>query len=311
MRFVDITAPSPGVPRDGWDRPLVVPKGGGKPTALTRTTTFIDAIEDKSSLTAWGKRMTLVGAARQPSILNAVRDLNPDDAADKRQLNALTERAVSLSGANAKRERGTHLHTLSEYVDRGDPLPATTSELDLRDMSAYMAATVDFDIQGVEQFVVVPELAVGGTFDRLLSYSGPGPDGEPLDGLFIGDLKTGSVQYGALKMASQLAVYSRGEFYDHTRFPVDTSNRKALTAWKKASVPAKEAVTAYAPLPEVSQQWGIIIHLPAGSGECTLYWVNLEIGWRAAKLSRDIRQMRGVRDAMRPWVTRITHSTAA
>ncbi|MCC2278875.1 hypothetical protein LKL35_26105 [Streptomyces sp. ET3-23] len=311
MRFIDIPTPAPGVPRDGWDRPLVVPKEGGRPRALTRTTTFIDAIEDKSALSAWGRRMTLVGAARQPSLLDAARSLDPENADDKRQLNALADRAVELSGAHSKRERGTHLHTLSEYADRGDPLPASASPLDLRDMSAYMAETVDFDIKAVEQFVVVPELGVGGTFDRLLSYSGPGPHGEPIEGLFIGDLKTGSVQYGALKMASQLAVYSRGEFYDHTRFPVDASDKKALAAWKKTAAPAEEAAKAYAPLPEVSQEWGIIIHLPAGSGECALYWVNLEIGWRAAKLARDIRQMRGVRDAMRPWVTRITHQQAA
>lgn len=311
MRIVDIPTPVPGVPRDGWDRPLVVPQSGGKPKALARTTTFIDAIEDKSALSAWGRRMTLVGAARQPSILEAAGRLDPENAEDKRQLNALADRAVDLSGAHAKRERGTHLHTLSEYVDRGDPLPASASELDVRDMSAYMGATVHFEVEAVEQFVVVPELGVGGTFDRLLSYSGPGPDGRHIEGRFIGDLKTGSVQYGALKMAAQLGVYSRGVLYDHTRFPVDATDKKALAAWKKRVVPAEEAAQAYTPLPEVSQEWGIIIHLPAGSGECTLYWVNLEIGWRAAKLARDIRQMRGVRDAMLPWVTRLTHSQAA
>ncbi|MFF4528199.1 hypothetical protein ACFY1P_02905 [Streptomyces sp. NPDC001407] len=278
---------------------------------MTRTTTFIDAIEDKTALSTWGRRMTLVGAARQPSILDAARGLNPESADGKRQLNALADRAVDLSGAHAKRERGTHLHTLSEYVDRGDPLPATASQLDLRDMSAYMAETVDFEVKAVERFVVVPELGVGGTFDRLLEYSGPGPDGEPVEGLFIGDLKTGSVEYGALKMASQLAVYSRGEFYDHTHFPVDAGDKKALAAWKKTSVPADEAARAYTPLPAVSQQWGVIVHLPAGSGECTLYWVDLEIGWRAAKLARDVRQMRGVRHAMRPWVSRITRPQAA
>ncbi|MFI9205307.1 hypothetical protein [Streptomyces sp. NPDC053048] len=311
MRFVHIPAPIQGVPRDGWDRPLVIPKEGGRPRALTRTTTFIDAIEDKSALAAWGRRMTLVGAARQPSILDTVRHLDPEKADDKRRLNTLADRAVDLSGAHSKRERGTHLHTLSEYVDRGDPLPANASQLDLRDMSAYVGATVHFEVQAVEQFVVVPELGTGGTFDRLLSYSGPGPDGEHVEGRFIGDLKTGSVEYGALKMASQLAVYSRGELYDHTRSPVDATDKKALAAWKKASVPADEAAKAYTPLPQVSQQWGVIIHLPAGTGECTLYWVDLEIGWRAAKLARDIRQMRGVRNAMLPWVTRLTHRQAA
>ncbi|MGW2419748.1 hypothetical protein ACWC0C_10930 [Streptomyces sp. NPDC001709] len=311
MKIVDLT-PTPTVPRDGWDRPLVIPKQGGKPRALTRTTTFIDCIEDKSALSDWHKRMTLVGTAKRPDLLDVVRQLDPEDQADKRRLTALAEQAIDIAGANTKREKGTHLHTLSEYVDRGEPLPAGTAVRDQLDMAAYMGATVEFTVKAVEKFVVVPELGTGGTFDRLLEYAGPGPDGEHVEGHFIGDLKTGSVQYGALKMASQLAVYSRGEFYDYTRFPVDPADRKAFAAWKKREVPADEAAQAYTPLPgHVSQKWGIIINLPAGSADCTLYWVDLEIGWAAAKLAREIRAMRSVKNAMLPWVTGLTDPKAA
>lgn len=122
MRIVDLT-PTPTVPRDGWDRPLVIPKQGGKPVPLTRTTTFIDCIEDKTALSDWHKRMTLAGAAKRPSMLDVVRQLDPEQPDDKRKLNALAEQAIDIAGANKKREKGTHLHTLSEYVDRGDPLP--------------------------------------------------------------------------------------------------------------------------------------------------------------------------------------------
>ncbi|MFI0985007.1 hypothetical protein [Streptomyces exfoliatus] len=303
MRIVELK-PAPTVPRDGRDRPLVIPKMGGRPVALTRTTTFIDCVEDKSALSSWKSRMTLVGASKRPALLDVVRQLDPDDASDKRRLNALTERAQDLSGAHAKREKGTRLHTLSEYVDRGEPLPAGTPLVDRLDMAAYLGSTVDFDVRAVERFVVVPELGTGGTFDRLLAYEGPGPDGEHVEGLLIGDLKTGSVKYGALKMAMQLAVYSRGELYDFTRFPVDIRDGKALAAWRRREVPATEAARAYASLPdEVSRKWGIIIHLPAGSAECTPYWVDLEIGWAAARLARDIRAMRGVKGSMLPWTT--------
>lgn len=310
MKIVDLM-PTPTVPRDGWDRPLVIPKQGGKPVPLARTTTYIDCIEDKTALSGWKSRMALVGAAKRPSLLDVVRQLDPEDADDKRRLNTLAEQAMDISGANAKREKGTHLHTLSEYVDRGEPLPAGTAARDQLDMAAYMGATVAFDVKAVEKFVVVPELGTGGTFDRLLEYEGPGPDGDPIEGRFIGDLKTGSVQYGGLKMATQLAVYSRGELYDYSRFPVDPTDKKAFAAWKKREVPADEAAQAYNALPGVSQKWGIIIHLPAGSAECTLYWVDLEIGWAAAKLARKIRAMRGVKGAMRPWVTGATGSAVA
>ncbi len=286
------------VPRDGWSRPLVVPKGGGKPRALTRTTTFIDCIEDKSALSAWGKRMTLVGAARRPALLAGVLSVDPASREGKAALDRTAEQAVDIAGANDRREKGTHLHALSELVDQGQALPAGTSASDLADMAAYKVATADFDVTAVEQFVVVDELGAGGTFDRMLSYSGPGPDGRHVEGLFIGDLKTGSVEYGGLKMAAQLAVYSRGELYDHALFPVDQRDKRALAQWKKTDVPADRAAAAYSPIPAVNQDWGVIIHLPAGQGECTLYWADLRLGWEAARLALDIRRMRGEKGAL-------------
>ncbi|WLW38509.1 exonuclease [Streptomyces phage Vanseggelen] len=314
LNFMEIpnqAHPNNSVPRDGWDRPLIVPKAGGKPVGHTRTTTFIDCIEDKSNLTTWGKRMTLVGAAKQPSLLDAVSGLDPNDKDDKKKLDALAERAVDVSGANDKREKGTHLHTLSEFVDAGKPLPFGTPQKDVEDMMAYMLATSVLKVHAVEQFVVVNELNVGGTFDRTYEYDGPGPDGKPISGLFIGDLKTGSVEYGALKMASQLAIYSRGEKYDHTHFPVDHQDKKALAAWKKVAVDAEQAEKAYSPLPPVNQDWGIIVHLPAGTGECTLYWVDLNIGWALAQLALQIRKARSTRGAMKPFVTQVTENELA
>ncbi|WP_328310286.1 hypothetical protein OG432_11100 [Streptomyces sp. NBC_00442] len=301
ITLVDLPARALGVPRDRWGRPLVIPRGGGRPRGLTRVTTFIDAIEDKSALTAWGKRMTLLGAAREPALLAALQYLNPETREGKAALDQLAERAVTAAGANAKRERGTHLHSLSELVDQERALPPGTSASDAADMAAYKAATAMFDVVAMEQFVVVDELGTGGTFDRLLRYTGPGPDGRLIDGLIIGDLKTGSVQYGALKMSSQLAVYSRGELYDHTAFPVDAEDAGELAAWKKREVPANVAATAYSRIPDVNQDWGVIIHLPAGEECCTLYWADLRVGWDAARLALDVRRARVTKNALVPF----------
>ncbi|MGW1040056.1 hypothetical protein [Streptomyces sp. NPDC002547] len=298
--------PNLSVPRDGWGRPLVVPEGGGKPKGHTRTTTFIDCIEDKSNLIDWGKRMVLVGAARRLDIIEKAAGLDPEDPADKKTLNVLAEQLTDASGANDKSRRGTYLHDLSEYVDRGDPLPNTISGDDLDDMAAYMASTAVLTVIAVEQFVIVPELSVGGTFDRLSHYEGPGPDGKPIKGNFITDTKTGSVEYGRLKMASQLAVYSRGKLYDHTKFPVNADDKKALAAWKKQTFTAEQAAEAYSPLPPVNQNWGIIVHLPAGTGTCKLYWANLKIGWRLAQLALTIREERSTKGALVPFVSQAT-----
>ncbi|QAY15689.1 exonuclease [Streptomyces phage Bowden] len=298
--------PNLSVPRDGWGRPLIVPEDGGKPKGHTRTTTFIDCIEDKSNLIDWKARNVLVGMTRRPDLADKARELDPEDPADKKRLNALVEQAEDAAGANEKSRKGTYLHDLSEYVDRGDPLPKTISGADLNDMAAYMMATSVLKVIAIEQFVVVPELGVGGTFDRLAFYEGPGPDGKPIAGNFITDTKTGNIQYGKLKMASQLAVYSRGKLYDHTLFPVDASDKKALAEWKKTQFTAEQAAPAYSPLPPVNQDWGIIVHLPAGEGVCNLYWVNLNIGWAMAQLALEVRKARSTKGAMLPFVSQFT-----
>ncbi|MFJ3775210.1 hypothetical protein ACIPX0_26290 [Streptomyces sp. NPDC090075] len=303
--------PNLSVPRDGWGRPLVIPPQGGKPRGHTRTTTFIDCLEDKSSLMDWGKRMVLVGAVRRPDLVAQALHLNPETREDKASLDSLAESLTESSGANDKSRRGTYLHDLTEYVDRGEPLPAGISGEDLDDMAAYMAETAALSVIAVEQFVVVPELGAGGTFDRLSYYEGPGPDGKPIKGNFITDTKTGSLQYGKLKMAAQLAVYSRGRLYDHTRFPVNTSDKKAFAAWKKTEFTAEEAASAYSELPPVNQDWGIIVHLPAGTGECALHWANLKIGWRLAQLALTIRQERSTKGALVPFVSQVTQDGVA
>jgi hypothetical protein len=304
--------PNQSVPRDGWGRPIVVPRGGGKPKGYTRTTTFIDCIEDKSALIDWGKRMVLVGATKRADLVEKARSLNPEDPDDKKRLNELAEQATDASGANDKREKGTHLHGLSELVDAGQPLPAGLPAADVEDMAAYLMETSVLTVKAVEQFVVVDELGVAGTFDRMAEYDGPGPNGAPLSGNFICDVKTGSVEYGGLKMAAQLACYSRGVKYDFARFPVDAQDKAAVASFKKRVIDIQDAEAAYSPLPPVNQDWGIIIHLPAGKGECTLYWVDLNLGWEAAELALRIRELRSKgRRAMKRFVAQGTANEVA
>lgn len=305
LNIVDVGYAEP-VPRDGYDRPLVVPKTGGKPIAHTRTTTFIDVLDDKSSLTDWKVRSALVGHHRLPEA-EQQEITTLDVREDRDRLNALSEKAVALSGAHERREKGTELHGFSELVDAGLPLPESASEADLADMAAYRMATIDFEMGRMEQFVVCNILCAAGTYDRDVLYTGPGP----LPGMFfreeaiIADLKTGrSADYGGLKMASQLAVYSRAEMYDHTLFPVppltarqkETGDpvkdyRKRIDNFKKIDWPAEQAAKAYTPL-NVNQEWGIILHLPAGSGDATLYWADLTLGWEAAQEALTIRSLR-------------------
>lgn len=297
------------VPRDGNGRPRIIvpcqhcdqtgkvpsekvegrlnkcPKCKGETFTLkayTRTTTYIDCIEDKSNLIAWGKRMVLIGVATDPTftegVLDAFERVNGDDADEAKKakdwLTRRSESAADKAGASDKADKGTFLHGLSEMVDNGQELPDTLTFGDVIDMDAYKRATWPIlSIVHMERLVVLDEYQIAGTPDRVSTVREGvklvAPDGyvfEPGE-LIITDLKTGTVDYGALKMAMQLAIYSRSALYD----------------------PATGERT---PLGNINQKWGIIMNAPAGEGECTLYWADLSMGWEAVAVAREIRRLR-------------------
>jgi hypothetical protein len=83
---------------------------------------------------------------------------------------------------------------------------------------------------------------------------------------------SGSMNFGAIKFAVQLAVYAHGAAYNPA-----TGDR---TPW---------------PGPP-RQDWGVIVHCPAGEGIADLYWVNIAAGWELAEMSTQVRKQRTRKD---------------
>lgn len=262
------TAPAPverpDIPRDRLGRPMVMPLSGDKPVAYTRCTTFVGAIEDTWNISRWTQRMVLRGLAGRDDIRAAVLDTSPED---KKRLDELCEEAKEAGGGNDASRWGTYMHKVTEAADRGEdpgaiPLPLLAVPRDplayVPDLAAYTEATQPLRHLAIEQFTVNDQLLIGGTPDRVVEYQGE---------RYIADLKTGGIDFGTLKIAAQLAVYARSTPYD-----IATGER----------LPAHGAST----------ERGIIIHLPAGTGTCTLYWVDLLAGWDAVRLCRDVRAKR-------------------
>lgn len=250
------------IPRDRWGRPLVVPPGGGKPAPYTRVTTFIDVLDDKRALTDWMKRMVAIGLSERPDLLLAV-SAHRDN---KDELNRIAEEALEAAKGKAAATTGTALHALTEQNDRGMKLPPLPNDA-ARDLDAYRRATQDMEMLHIEDFVVHDGLKVGGTPDRIVRWGGHGN--------LIADIKTGDIKYGAGKIAMQIALYSRSVFYDP-----GTGQRVSL--------------------PDVDQERGLVIHLPAGTGECALHWVDLRKGWEGVELAATVRRWRAHRTFMDP-----------
>lgn len=265
--------------RDRWGRPLVVPAAGGKPVAYTRASSAAKPIEETYNLELWARRNVAYGLAADPSLVARVLAVGgaPHEWSDndKKTVNRIVDDAADIAQAHRAANIGTALHAIIERVNRGEPVGDVG--IFQQDVDAYRQAIAQagwtINPEHVECRMVCDELRMAGTCDSIINDT---------DGYAIADLKTGSsVIYGALGYAAQLAAYAHADLYDpatDVRTPIDI-NRKA----------------------------GYLIHLPAGTGVCTIYQVDLVAGYDVAVLANQVRAMQ---KAAKGWLTAIDLSTS-
>lgn len=253
------------VPRDGYDRPLIQPEGGGEPEPYTRVSTFAESLEEIGGLLHWKSRETAKGIARHEDLAAMVAALtfstDPDDkkrkAAD-RKTNKLLDGYIeeAICRVDTRAAWGTAVHGFTE----GDTASPFVPERMKADVDSYYTKLEALGLKTVmsEQFVVHDALKVAGTFDHVYDASSLGL------GLVLADTKTGSMH--PQKVSLQLACYASAALYD-----VDTHARTPLG---------------------VNQQTALLVHIPKGKGETEFYTVDLEAGRAAAKAAQWVRAWR-------------------
>lgn len=247
------------IPRDRWGRPLIVPPDGGKPVAYTRVSTLAKALDDKTALTAWRCRQTVLGLSQRPDLVRKAKAVHED----KRAMDDIVEEAMVAAQSGAAANTGTALHAFADQVDAGAD-PATLLDPGdplLGDLIAYRDATAHLTKEAAELFVVCDRLQAAGSFDRLITI--------PDVGLVVADLKTGQHEpdypHG---VAQQIATYAHGSLYDPDGSPHRIATLQHLG---------------------VRTDVGLLIHLPAGQGRCDLYLIDLEHGWALAQTAVAVR----------------------
>lgn len=251
-------------------RPYIYDPEAGKETVWSRCTSWIDCLDDRSVLEKWKQRIVLVGLSVDPGLIEQVLKVSPDD---KDALSQITDAAFERGDGWVRTHKGTDLHRLCEQYDTTGQLEPC-SNADLQDVLAYNRALIRFGLKVIdtERRVVVDNLKVTGTFDRILLaikdiYSRSGKLLLPKGWQGISDIKTGRVDWGMSKMAMQLAVYAKGKFYDgHTQ--------------------------QRTPMEGIDQHTGLIIHLLQGEATCTVYKVDLDAGWEGVLLAQQVRSWR-------------------
>lgn len=247
------------IPRDRWKRPLIIPRGGGKPEPYIRVSALAGTLDEKTALGDWRARMTGLGVARSKDLITAFGSIQDiDDPEQKKTANELAEQAQERAKSSAKRIMGTGFHTITETHDKGQT-PTFIPDA-LQDLYAdYVRKTANVTWRAIEQFVVVDGVKAAGTADRVGQRPGEKPR--------VWDVKTGRVDYGQLKFAVQLACYARGQFYN----PANGERRE----W-----------------PEIDLEVGYILHADPHTGTVTPYEVDLVAGWEAAKVARHVYGLR-------------------
>lgn len=241
----------------------------------TRATTVAHALDDGAGLDRWKTRQVVRGlvdiyredADGLESTLDQI-DLDQDARDLGKELDRVVQTAQDKAGSSYGSELGTAIHAWTEAVERDgvslDQVPGQFRLYVKAYLEALEAAGISTVPGMVERIVANDEAEAAGTFDRIYQLA----DGT----LVIGDVKTSkmsSLNYSWLGWAAQFAIYAGAD--------------RMVT----------RDGTGYEPMPEVSQQFAVVAHIPSDNpGHCELVTVDLEAGRQALNVAADVRFLR-------------------
>lgn len=247
-----------------------------------RMSKLLEHVEtDRFNLEQYFKRQVAVGLASRPDLLLGIKAIGRPGVEgftreQKSSLNGLAKQAEEAAKDTDGGVLGTAMHTATERIDRGEKL----TDVDLpypfsASLAAYeaMRRLNGWRSIAIEQTVVVDDLDVAGTFDRvdeipgLSAMLGPGRcqygdrcevdhGAEGLDAVIV-DVKTEAEPWrNGIHIAPQLAGYSRAKRMFLAEGP------------------------CYVAMPCVRQDVGVVVHVR--DGDSVPYFINLTEGWEAA-----------------------------
>jgi hypothetical protein len=282
-----------------------------------RTSTLVKEVEtDNHNLDKWKQRQVLIGAARRGDLVTAVKAMGAPDPMtgwtrdQKKLLDELVDKAGEAAKDTDGAITGTAVHTMTERIDRGEPvaqvaegLPAAVAQ-GLRSYAALRELNGWRSVE-IERTVVLDQLEVAGTFDRvdylpeLAALLGPGVcqhgDECPDVGLHGGDLpvivdvKTEKdPTLNGLHIGPQLAIYSRAR-----RMWRPTGGAHPLMRnGEVVRYPSGDVIMVpngeYVPAPCVRQDVAVVVHVFNGDANPLL--LNLAEGWGAAVAAHEQMQ---------------------
>jgi hypothetical protein len=256
-------APVAPIKRDQYGRYLIPDPDTGKQRAWTRATTLAGTLADRFGLEQWSKRNVVLGLGARTDLYAQAASCTPDD---RDTLNQIITQAEEASKGKAGANLGTALHRFTERIDAGETIqpPAPWDA----DVNAYRTAMGAHGVTvlpaWIERVLIIPQLGVAGTCDRLCTA----PEWVLPR---IGDLKTGKdvLRYSMPEIAIQLSLYAHA------------------THWFDPATGVLQEIDL-----SIDQECALVMHLPVGRGACTLYEVDIAAGWTMAQVAAEVREWR-------------------
>ncbi len=254
--------------RDRYGRPMVTSVTDRTPIPYTRFSSHGACLEDRFGLERWKIRTAGKGLSSRADLFAQMAATPADDT---KRLDALMDQALEAGGGGYGAGLGTALHEFAENVDNGLMTVADIPAPWDADIAAYQRTLADAGLTiepGLVEVTLVHDgLQLAGTADRFLRRA----DGR----LVCADLKTGkAIGANPLAYAVQLAAYATSQGYE-----IATGKRYDIG--------------------DVDHEVGLLIHVPAGRGECHLIEVDLTLGLEAAQLASVVKRWQKRKDVVR------------
>lgn len=273
------------------------PEGSGRRKAFTRVTNWAKHISDTYRLSLWQQRMAIAGICMDDGLRAEASSM--DVTEDRKEFDKLVEKAKTRADKKGRASLGSAVHKFTERLDAGqitvDDVPSTWRE-DVRTYANEMdrlGLKIAEDATGELMSEVTcyePTHKVMGTLDRIVRVTRKLTvrfrDGRTVDllpgDLVIFDLKTGAraLEFGGQEHAIQFACYAN------------------------ATLIFDKKTATYRPMPEgIRTDVGLVFHLPIGEPlKATVAGVDIESGWRAAFLVRQVKDWQNRSDLLLPLV---------
>jgi hypothetical protein len=274
--FADPTpAPNPGRVRMERGRYKLPDPNTGKDALFTRVSNIAKVLEDTYHLDQWKDRMLAKGLSMRPDLV-MLAGATPLDEKWKFS-NDIVKPARDTAGGSEGANHGTAFHSLTEIVDRGEPVPVGTNPDHVKQLKLYRRSLEDHRLavvpEWMERVVMNREHRLVGRTDRaliardmsLLGHSSTGY------GCVIGDVKSQkSMDFGCMSIAMQLAIYAHADLV----FNEDTY------AWEEPDI-------------ELNQDVAVVMHVPSNDPDTAdIHVIDIARGWELVQVAMDVRAAR-------------------